>query len=506
MKKSKLLLASLALVGCLAGCGIGEPSSSEQRPESSSKPQTSEQAPASSEQVPASSEEPSVPSEEVSQGVGEGKILVGNAAATSGAFATVGGPFNAGLQAAFKAYNDKGGFGEEGLKIELKHYDDGFNGATGATYTEKLIEEDEVFALVGHFGTPTVEATLDMIKDKGIPMVYAATGVSGLFNEQAEGTERAVMSVQPIYDAEGQVLLARAVAPTEGNLGLGGKKIGVISTTDDAGKGMLNGIKLEAKKLGVTDITYVTTAATTGTNHATAVSVLKNAGCDVVIIAANQAPFAEIMSYFNTGGYDNVKVITSYVSANADMADALIKAGAVTETREAYATAWLDIADTYVYAPDASNVIGSSLWAGYKMYDDTLGLPTYYDAGVPGFSQEYWAVAEEIFAWGLENDPNQAWALSFNSYALAGYIAGHMFIEGLDRVEEAGKVLNWTNYIDAMESAPYDFPMGGAIELANGARYGIQDLALNKLTKNVLGAGALEVYSGITPLKTVEGK
>ena len=491
MKKNKLLLASLALVGSLVGCGIGNPSSSEPAP-----------GPGSSDAP--SSEKSEEVKEEVSQGVGEGKILVGNAAATSGAFATVGGPFNAGLEAAFKAYNDAGGFGEEGLKIELKHYDDGFDGAKGATYTEKLIEEDEVFALVGHFGTPTVEATLDTIKEKGIPMVYAATGVSGLFNEKAEGNERAVMSVQPIYDAEGQVLLARAVAKTEGNMGLGGKKIGVISTTDDAGKGMLNGIKLEATKLGISDITYVTTASTPGTNHGTPVQALKNAGCDVVIIAANQAPFAEIMSYFKTGGYDNVKVITSYVSANTDLAKSLVDSGAITETREAYATAWLDIADTYVYAPDASNTVGTGLWAGYKIYDDTLGLPTFYDAGVPGFSEEYWTVAEAIFAWGLENDPTAAWALSFNSYALAGYIAGHMFIEGLDRVEEAGKVLNWKNYIDAMESAPYDFPMGGAIDLANGARYGIQDLALNKLTKTALGAGSLEVYSGITTLKAVE--
>ena len=487
MKNTKLLLASIALVGSLVGCGIGKPSSNT--------------PPASSGTNPPASE---APKEEVSQGVGEGKILVGNAAATSGAFATVGGPFNAGLEAAFKAYNDAGGYGEEGLKIELKHYDDGFDGAKGATYIEKLIEEDEVFAIVGHFGTPTVEATLETIKDKGIPMVYAATGVSGLFNEKAEGNERAVMSVQPIYDAEGQVLLARAVAKTEGNMGLGGKKVGVISTTDDAGKGMLNGIKLEATKLGISDITYVTTAATTGTNHATAVAALKNAGCDVVIVAANQAPFAEIMSYFKTGGYDNVKVITSYVSANADFADQLIKAGSVTETRQAYATAWLDITSTYLYAPEASNEVGTSLWGAYKVLAGALGVPTLYDAGVSGFSEEYWAAAEDIYAWGLVNDPTQAYALSYNSYALAGYIAGHMFIEGLDRVEEAGKVLNWKNYIDAMESAPYDVPMGGGIDLKDGARYGIQDLALNKFGVDALGKGALEVYSGITSLKAVE--
>ena len=94
---------------------------------------------------------------------------------------------------------------------------------------------------------------------------------------------------------------------------------------------------------------------------------------------------------------------------------------------------------------------------------------------------------------------------SYNSYALAGYIAGHMFVEGLERVDEAGKVLNWKNYIDAMESAPYDVPMGGAVDLGNGLRAGIQDLALNKFAANAYtGAGELAVYSGIKSLKDVE--
>ena len=54
------------------------------------------------------------------QGVSEDKILVGNTAATTGAFATVGVPFNQGLEAALKVYNDQGGF--KGKKVELKHY------------------------------------------------------------------------------------------------------------------------------------------------------------------------------------------------------------------------------------------------------------------------------------------------------------------------------------------------------------------------------------------------
>ena len=372
------------------------------------------------------------------QGVTETEILVGNTAAVTGAFASVGVPFNLGLNAALKVYNDAGGF--DGKTVRLVSYDDGFNAEQGLTYTKKLVEEDKIFALVGHFGTPTVGATLDYIKtESGIPMVYAATGVSGLYNEKASGYERAVMSVQPIYNTEGRILFARAVAAADDNVGLAGRKIGVISTTDEAGEGILAGIKRQAKEVKGVSVKYVTTAADSGTNHADAVNALKTAGCDVIIVAANQAPFGEIMNYMKDGGVDNVKVITSYVSANDAFLATLAATGAITETRQVYTTAWLDINDsTNFYTPDATNPIGSYLWAGYKILAATLGVPTLYDAGVPGFSDEYWTAAEAITAYDLSINgltSETAFANSYNSYALAGYIAGTMFTEGLARVK-----------------------------------------------------------------------
>lgn len=432
------------------------------------------------------------------QGVTEDKIYIGTTAATSGDFATVGTPFLVGMNAALKVYNDNGGF--NGKTIEIVHYDDGFNAEQGLTYTKKLVEEDQVFALVGHFGTPTVGATLDYITtESGIPMVYAATGISGLYNEDAEGYEKAVMSVQPIYNTEGRVLLARAAASTDNNMGLGGTTIGVISTTDEAGVGMLEGIKRQAEEIDGINIKYVTTEATTGTNHASAVNTLKAEGCDVVIVAANQAPFKEIMHYMRDGGLDNVKVITSYVSADAAMLTELAVDGSITATREVYTTAWLDITSaTYLYAPATDNATGAYLWACYKALAASI-----YDAGVFGFSEEYWAAAEAICAYDLSvNGATSATAFtnSFNSYALAGYIAATMFIEGLERVDESGKELTWLNYIDAMESAPVDVPMGGEVDLANGSRLGIEELALNKYD---LATAQLTTYSGITGLDEV---
>ena len=418
-------------------------------------------------------------------------ITVGNTAATTGAFAGVGVPFNYAQEAYFWYFaNHTDGYKDaDGNKytINMKHYDDGFDGVAGKTYTQKLVEEDKVFALVGHFGSNTVGATVDYITENGIPMVYGVCGVSDLYN-----TERNIMTVQPIYDTEGQSMVATAFASKEAG-GLAATKLGVISTTDEAGKGMLNGIKIEVEKLGKGAAVVYQEAAADATDYSAQVTALKDAGCDVVIIAANQAPFVNIANTFVTTGYDNVNIITSYVSANAATMGGLVLTGAISATREVYAGAWLVTGSV----PDTT----FKGWNDFVEYCRVMTLyakekgetlltaadPTYGAFIAFWFGNEAWA-ADGVSAYFL------------NSYAMAGYVSANVFCEGLSRM--SGQVLSWEGFIDAMETAPVNVPMGTNVSYADGQRVGIDSLAVNKYTLANLGAG--EVYRGITDLATLE--
>lgn len=398
------------------------------------------------------------------QGVTDTEILVGNTAATTGAYATVGVPFNAGLEAAFKAYNDAGGF--QGKKIVLKHYDDGFDGAQGMTYTKQLVETDGVFAIVGHFGTNTVGATLDYLKEKGVPMVYAATGIDDLYEEAASGNNAVIYPVQPIYSAEGRVLLARAAAPEAEGMGLGGTKIGVIATTDDAGEGMLAGVERQNEEISASlTIQEVEAGAT---DYSAAVNVLKNAGCDVVIACMNQAPLNTLMNTMRDNNY-NVDVVTSYVNASAATLGGMVDSGAITEKRMVYATAWLD----------ATTQEGLA---------------------------DYTAFYNAMSAWELANgESGNTYAL--NSFAMAGYIAGDIFVQALKNLDAAGMGLDYANFAKIMEEGEYKIAMGGAISFAEGARLGVTSLALNKISleKDASGNYALLNVSPIMSLEEVMG-
>lgn len=442
MKKITALVLILALSLCLfAGCGKTETQPT--------------QAPATESTAPATE----VP-ETVSQGVSDTEILVGNTAATTGAFATVGVPFNAGMEAAFKEYNDAGGF--QGRSVKLIHYDDGFDGAQGLIYTKQLVETDKVFAIVGHFGTNTVGATLDYLKEQGIPMVYAATGIEELYQEGATGNDAVIYPVQPIYNAEGRVLLARAVAAPDESIGLGGTKIGVVATTDDAGAGLLAGVKREAEDI-TADITYQEVEAS-ATDYSAAVNVLKNAGCDVVIACMNQAPLATLMSSMRDANF-NAKVITSYVSASATTLGSFVENGSITAQRPVYTTAWLD---------------------------------TSTEAGLG----DYMTFAAAMSAWELANGGSGS-DYALNSFAMAGYIAGNLFVKSLQRMDEKGLVLNWANYNMAMEDGAFHIPMGGEINYAGGDRLGVTSLALNTISLEFGKSGYYELQP-VSPIMSLD--
>lgn len=375
-KKIALLLASLTLAMAFTGCGKKE---------------------------------------EAAQGVTETTIKVGNSAATSGAFAPIGVPFNAGIEAYFKMVNEKGGV--NGRKIEFVHTDDEFNPEKGKAALDKLVNDDKVFAIVGHFGTPVVGATLDDLKEIGIPAVYFATGTGILYNENAtKGEGDNIFPVQPVYPMEGRIMTAWAKGEFNAN------KIGVIYTNDDAGKDLVKGIETEAKNIG--GIEVISEQVAPGAEDvSSAVTKIKNANVDTVIIAGIQGTFPQIAKELAKQG--NTKpAITTYVNVDKTMVD-LVKAD-VADKFEIYGNAWVDVTK-------------------------------------PQIAEFAKTVPAEFAA---------------NAYAMTGWIAADFFVKGLERVE--GEI-TWEKYIAAMEKEPIENPFGGMIDFANGKRLGTQEMSLAKM-------------------------
>lgn len=422
----------------------------------------------------------------------DGVIYVGNTAATTGSGASIGVPFNLGLQAAFSVYNAKGGF--NGRQVALKHYDDEGDGAKAYTLMEKLVMEDEIFAVVGNYGSYAVASNLEFLKENNVPMVYAAAGNKILLNENAttEG-EKGIFPVQPLNYTEGQMLILRAFAPmfAEDGVtpigGLGGSKVAVIANSDEASQGILEGIRAEAE---ASDLDNITELIVQTDDYSGAANAVAGAGCDVVIVTVNGTPFMSALTALANVNYRGI-VLTSYNNSSAaifnDSASQMTEvAKDIFSKMVIYAQGWLDITDLEYYYKDEN----SSLYKTYKFLKLTTTDAEGNELGVPGFNKEYWEVANNIYDYAASQNNKEAFNLSYNSYALAGYIAGDLFCKALEKMQEQGMELTRSNLIAVMEANDFQVCMSDTISYKNGYRSGVESFALtmfydaNNVTQN----------------------
>lgn len=353
------------------------------------------------------------------QGITDTQVVIGNSAATSGAYAAVGVPFLAGIEAYLAMVNSEGGI--DGREIVFNHItDDEFDPAKGKAALANLVEDEKVFAIVGHFGTPVVAATVDDLKEYGIPAVYFATGIGQLYAEHATSNDDGynIFPVQPIYVTEGRIMVAYGAGRFDA------QKIGIIYTNDDAGMDLYRGALAQIEEMG--NIEVVAEQVTAGTaDVSAAVTSIKNADVDFIIVASIQGTMPTIVKELAAQSV-NKDCITTYVNVSSSISESVVT----------------DIQGKF-------DVYG----LGWVAYDDQDTLALY----------QQWAPEE----------------YAMNAYAQTGWIAAHFFCEGLRRLE--GKEVTWESYMAALEEAPIQNPFGGVIDFADGKRLGTQEMNLSRV-------------------------
>ena len=78
-----------------------------------------------------------------------------------------------GAEACFAGVNAQGGIA--GRRIVLRDRDDGYDAVRARSQTRALIEEDNVLALLGAVGTPTLPPIMELAQQFGVPLVGASS-------------------------------------------------------------------------------------------------------------------------------------------------------------------------------------------------------------------------------------------------------------------------------------------------------------------------------------------
>ena len=174
-----------------------------------------------------------------------------------------------------KMINAKGGV--NGRKIDLISLDDGYNPPKTVEQTRRLVEQDEVLAMVGSAGTAPQLAVQKYLNGKGVPQLLIPPGTSR-FNNPREFPWTLALTLP--FQSEAKAY-ARYILENKPDA-----KVGILYQNDDLGKdyvaGLRTGLGDKAASMLVKEVPYDLTAPTIESQ----MLQLKNSGATALISAS----------------------------------------------------------------------------------------------------------------------------------------------------------------------------------------------------------------------------
>ncbi|HWI36942.1 MAG TPA: ABC transporter substrate-binding protein [Burkholderiales bacterium] len=141
-----------------------------------------------------------------------------------------------GTEAYFKWVNDNGGV--NGRKIEWIVENDSYNPQQTVAVVKKLVDRDDVFAVVSTLGTVTNLAVLPFLHQRGVPVINPAGGHLNLNKPK----DKNVFGILPLSSEIGESMADYALTK------LGAKKIAIFFQNDQFGKDQRDGAVEYLKK------------------------------------------------------------------------------------------------------------------------------------------------------------------------------------------------------------------------------------------------------------------
>ena len=231
---------------------------------------------------------PKSPGAEGFSGVTDSEIILGMSAAFSGPSRGLGIELYRGASACFEHINRGGGIG--GRKVVLRTYDDGYQPDPSVENTMTLMLEDEVFALFGYVGTPTVTRVLPMLKKFQERQVYLFFPFTGAQPQREPPYGDFAFNLRASYRQETAGLV-------ENFIGIGRRRIAVFYQADAYGRSGWAGVRRALRPHGeriVGEATYRRGSKFTGSMREQ-VEILKASRPDAIICIGAYAACAAFL-------------------------------------------------------------------------------------------------------------------------------------------------------------------------------------------------------------------
>ncbi|MBR1171514.1 ABC transporter substrate-binding protein [Bradyrhizobium liaoningense] len=243
------------------------------------------------------------------------------------------------IEAAYlKMINATGGI--NGRKVTLVSLDDAFTPAKTVQQTRKLVEDDDVLAIVGSIGTPTNLAVAKYLNSKQIPQILLLASTPKLDDPENLPWTTTFMMPQPVETR----IYADYLLKTKPDA-----KVAVIYQNDDLGKGNLAGLKAalgsRASTMVVAEVAYDIMEPTVDSH----IVALKASGADTLFHASNARFAAQAIRKAHELNWKVQHVLLSGVSSIS----AVLRPAGLAAAKGAVSAFWLKTSEDPMWDDDA---------------------------------------------------------------------------------------------------------------------------------------------------------
>jgi branched-chain amino acid transport system substrate-binding protein len=212
------------------------------------------------------------------EGISASEIVIGTHQDLSGPIKGWGVPVSNGMKMAVEEINAAGGV--QGRKIRLVVEDSGYDPKKAVLASQKMVERDKIFAMVGPMGSPTVLAAQDILLDAGVLQLFPLTAAEFTFKfDPAKPQERLKFNNLLPYVESTRAALKYMMEWKNF------KKPCIMHQDDEYGKNVLDGFnqQLTAMKVQPASITSYKRGAS---DFSAQIAKMKSDSCDLVVLGA----------------------------------------------------------------------------------------------------------------------------------------------------------------------------------------------------------------------------
>ena len=205
------------------------------------------------------------------QGVSKNEIVLGSIQDLSGPIAGFGKQVRLGMMLRVDEINEQGGI--NGRKIRLVVEDSAYDPRKAVLAAQKLVNQDKIFAMVGHIGTAQNMAAMPVQFEKNVINFFPVTAA----REMYEPHHRLKYSFAATYFDQMRTVVPKLAKEKNA------KKVCTLYQDDEFGLEVMRGAEAGLKAAGM-ELAEKTTYKRGATDFSSQVARLKAANCDMVVL------------------------------------------------------------------------------------------------------------------------------------------------------------------------------------------------------------------------------